>query len=196
MDQDARWQEVLKDPSVLQEDIRSYLTEENDYYAKMMGDTDALRTRLFEEMKNRFPQDDSSVPSPDGAYAYLRRFASGKPQPIFARTPRAGGAEEVLLDPNPLAEGKAFYRIGEAGHSPDHKLFAYAVDDQGSEVWKIYVKDHCDGRGSGAALSRMGMAALRSRPTASGCSGCGARRTGGPAKIFRRPVRGTARRTT
>jgi oligopeptidase B len=186
---DARWQEVLKDPTVLQEDIRSYLTEENDYYKAMMGDTDALRTKLFEEMKNRFPQDDASVPSPDGAYAYLRRFAAGKPQPIFARTPRAGGTEEVLLDPNPLAEGKAFYRIGEAGHSPDHKLFAYAVDEQGSEVWKIYVKDLATGEVLPQPVED-GHGGFTFSPDSQYLFWVWRADNGRPAKIFRRPVRG------
>lgn len=188
---DPRWQEVLKDPSVLQEDIRAYLTEENAYYDAMMGDTKVLREKLFEEMKNRFPQDDASVPSPDGPYAYLRRFASGKPQPIFARTPRDGGAEEILLDGNPLAEGKAFFRIGGASHSPDHKLYAYAVDEQGSEVWTIYVKDLATGEVLPDPVTD-GHGGFTFSPDSQYLFWVWRAENGRPAKIFRRPVRGGA----
>jgi oligopeptidase B len=186
---DARWQEVLKDPSVLDPEIHAYLTAENDYYNAVMGDTAALREKLFEEMKNRFPQDDSSVPSPDGAYAYLRRFAAGQPQPIFARTPRDGGAEEILLDPNPLAAGKAFYRVGGARHSPDHKLFAYGVDEQGSEVWTIYVKDLATGEVLANPVTD-GHGGFVFSPDSEYLFWVWRAENGRPAKIFRRPVRG------
>ena len=178
---DDRWQEVLKDPSVLKEDVREYLTAENTYFDEMMGDTTALREKLFEEMKGRIKQDDSSVPAVDGAYAYLRRYAAGQSHPIYARTPRDGGTEEILLDANPLAEGKSFFRVGQADHSPDHKLFAYAVDDQGSEVWTIYVKDIATGEVLAGPVED-GHGGFTFSPDSRGCSGCGARRTAGLRK--------------
>ena len=73
------WQEVLRDPSVLDPDIRIYLEAENDYTDSLLGDTAALQKTLVAEMRGRIKEDDSSVPAPDGPYAYLRKFREGAP---------------------------------------------------------------------------------------------------------------------
>src|SRR3979409_1016762 len=74
---DANWQEVLRDPSVLNPDIRKYLEAENDYTESLLGHTAPLQKTLVAEMRGRIKEDDSSVPAPDGAYAYLRQFREG-----------------------------------------------------------------------------------------------------------------------
>jgi oligopeptidase B len=186
---DARWQEVLTDPTVLKADVHDYLTAENAYADAMMADTTALRDKMFEEMKGRIKQDDSSVPAVDGSYAYLRRYVAGQSHPLYARTPREGGAEEILLDANPLAAGKAFYRVGQAGHSPDHKLFAYAVDDQGSEVWTIHVKDIATGEVLPGSITE-GYGGFAFSPDSAYLFWVWREANGRPAKIFRRPARG------
>jgi len=188
---DDRWQEVLKDPTVLKADVREYLTAENSYADAMMADTTALREKMFEEMKGRIKQDDSSVPAVDGPYAYLRRYAAGQSHPIYARTPREGGAEEILLDVNPLAAGKSFYRVGQADHSPDHKLFAYAADDQGSEVYTIYVKDIATGEVLPSPVED-GHGGFAFSPDSAHLFWVWREKNGRPAKIFRRPARGAA----
>src|ERR1700735_4512895 len=63
---DENWQEVLRDPSVLNADIRSYLEAENAYADGLLGHTAALQKHLVKEMRGRIKEDDSSVPSPDG----------------------------------------------------------------------------------------------------------------------------------
>ncbi|MDN8699336.1 hypothetical protein Q0L83_14260, partial [Staphylococcus aureus] len=89
-------------------------------------------------MRGRIKEDDSSVPAPDGPWEYYVRYNTGDQHPLYCRKPRDGGAETILLDANKLAEGKAYSEISAASHSPDHALFAYAEDAQGSEVHKIY----------------------------------------------------------
>ena len=66
---DANWQEVLRDPKLLDPDIRLYLEAENAYTDKLLGHTGSLQKRLVAEMRGRVKEDDSSVPSPDGPYA-------------------------------------------------------------------------------------------------------------------------------
>ncbi len=75
------WREVMRDPSVLAPDIRAYLEAENDYAEAAMADVEGLRLALFEEMRGRIKEDDSSVPTPDGALR-LRQ-----PLPARRRTP-------------------------------------------------------------------------------------------------------------
>src|ERR1700743_3046000 len=60
------WQQVMRDPSVLDPAIRAYLDAENAYQADAMRHTEALQQTLFAEMKGRIKEDDSTVPSPDG----------------------------------------------------------------------------------------------------------------------------------
>ena len=139
------WQEVMRDPSVLASDIRAYLEAENSHTDAAMADTEALQATLFAEMRGRIKEDDSSVPSPDGPFAYAMRFTEGAEQPMVVRTPREGGVETLLLDGNKLAEGRAYLRLGSADHSPDHKLLAYAYDDKGSEYYTLHVRDIASG---------------------------------------------------
>src|SRR5882757_11235370 len=74
---DANWQEVLRDPSILDADIRKYFEAENDYTESLLGHTADLQRKLVAEMRGRIKEDDSSVPAPDGPYAYLRKFRDG-----------------------------------------------------------------------------------------------------------------------
>src|SRR6478752_3306478 len=62
------WQEVFRDPSTLDPAIRSHLEAENAYQRALMQDTAALRSKLFQEMKGRIKEDDSSVPMKDGPF--------------------------------------------------------------------------------------------------------------------------------
>ena len=59
---DANWQEVLRDPAVLDPDIRHHLEAENDYTESLLGHTAALQKTLVAEMRGRIKEDDSSVP--------------------------------------------------------------------------------------------------------------------------------------
>ncbi len=131
----------MRDPDLLQDDIRTYLEAENAYQNEAMADTKKLQELLFAEMKGRIKQDDSSVPSPDGEFSYGTKFVEGGEQPKFVRIPRGGGDEQVLLDGDKEAEGTSYFRLASASHSPDHKALAWAVDDKGSEYFTMRVRD-------------------------------------------------------
>ncbi|MEM9105310.1 MAG: S9 family peptidase, partial [Pseudomonadota bacterium] len=135
------WQQVFQDPSVLDADIRAYLEAENAYQKEAMADTQTLQKELFAEMKGRIKEDDSSVPSPDGPFAYGTAFVTGGEQPRFFRIPRDGGEEELLLDGDKEAEGKAYFRLSGANHSPDHNRIIWGYDDKGSEFFKLRVRE-------------------------------------------------------
>jgi oligopeptidase B len=137
----ANWQQVMRDPSQLDPAIRDYLEAENRYAEQILADTEHLQASLFAEMKGRLRQDDASVPSADGAFAYFGRYRSGGQHPIICRQPRAGGTEEILLDADALAAGSSFFQLGATRHSPDHRLLAWASDETGSEFYTIRVRD-------------------------------------------------------
>src|SRR6266404_2021898 len=68
------WRDVMRDPGALDAEIRSHLDAENAYAKAALAHTEPLQEALFAEMKGRIKQDDSSVPSPDGPYAYAVRY--------------------------------------------------------------------------------------------------------------------------
>ena len=143
---DANWQEVLHDPSVLDPDIRNYLEAENSYTEGLLGHTAPLQKKLVAEMRGRIKEDDSSVPSPDGDYAYFRKFREGGQHEMFGRVPRNGGAEEIVLDGDQLAETSEYFRFGGSRHSPDHRLHAWSADTKGSEYFSVRVRDWATGK--------------------------------------------------
>ncbi|MEQ8267559.1 MAG: S9 family peptidase [Parvibaculum sp.] len=144
---DENWREVMRDPDVLDKDIRAYLDAENAYTEAALAPVAALRETLFKEMKGRIKEDDSSVPSPDGAFAYYTRFVEGAQHPLFCRRPREGeGPEEILLDANREAEGEAYFKIGDVDHAPTHKLVAWSADRKGSEYFTVRLRDMATGK--------------------------------------------------
>jgi oligopeptidase B len=140
------WQEVMQDPSVLAAEIRAHLEAENAYTEGMLAGNAALTEALFQEMKARIKEDDSSVPQPDGAWAYYTSYVTGGQYPRVCRQPRTGGAETLLIDGNKEAEGKAYWTLGALAHSQDQRLLAYAVDDKGSETYTIRIRDMATGQ--------------------------------------------------
>jgi oligopeptidase B len=143
---DEDWQAVLRDPTRVAPEIRAHLEAENAYVEALLAPTEALRSRLFEEMKGRLKTDDASVPTPDGPFDYFSRYEAGAQYPRHVRRPRGEVAgETVLLDEAARGEGKAYYAVDAAAHSPDHALYAWAEDDQGSEYHRILIRDLATG---------------------------------------------------
>ncbi|MGE0739822.1 MAG: prolyl oligopeptidase family serine peptidase [Hyphomonadaceae bacterium] len=187
---DDNWQEVMRDPSLLRADIRSYIDAENAYREALMAPTQALQERIYLEMRGRVKEDDSTVPAPDGPWEYYRRFETGAQHPIHARRPRGGdGPEQILINVDEQARGKTFYKVIAGQHSPDHALYAYAVDEQGSEIYTVYVKDLASGETLASSVGNC---------TGDFCWSPDSRflfwtfrdDNGRPAKIYRRPARG------
>ena len=189
---DAAWQQVLRDPKALREDIRSHLDAENAYTQAVLGGTEALQAQLFAEMKGRIKEDDSSVPAPDGPFEYYVRYAPGAEHPVHARRPQGGAepTEQLLLDEDALAKGKAFFQVGAASHSPDHRLFAWAADEQGSEYYTIRIKDLASGADVGTPIENAyGDFAIS--PDSQWLYWIFRDENARPSKVFRRPIQGS-----
>jgi oligopeptidase B len=139
---DYYWLRDRKNPEVL-----AYLKAENDYAAAALAHTAPLRKKLFAEMKGRIKENDSTVPFRYGGYYYYKTFVAGKEYPVYARRKGSLDApEEVLLDVNELAKGKAFCQVGFPAIRPDNRMIAYAVDTGGRRFYDIYFKDLQTGR--------------------------------------------------
>src|SRR5215475_14096557 len=137
---DPKWQQVLRDPGLLDPEIRAYLEAENRYARTVLEPTEALQKTLVAEMRGRIKEDDASVPQPDGPFAYLSRYREGGQHPLIGRAPRDGGESTTLLDGDQLAKGSAYFQFGGTRHSPDHLLEAWSADRRGSEYYTIRVR--------------------------------------------------------
>ena len=101
----------------------AYLKAENDYFEAAMAPHKALTDQLFEEMKGRIKEDDSSVPIKDGDWLYWWAFKAGTQYRDWYRKPAAGGDDTLIYSENAEAEGKEYYRLAPS-RQPDGKLLA------------------------------------------------------------------------
>jgi len=137
---DEKWQEVLRDPSLLDPAIRAYVEAENAYAEERLGPTRALQKTLVAEMRGRIKEDDSGVPTPDGPFAYLWKFREGGQHQQIGRTPRDGGEMQTILDGDALAKSSDYFKFGGTRHSPDHTLEAWSADLRGSEYFTLRIR--------------------------------------------------------
>lgn len=138
---DENWQEVLRDSTKLDPEIRRAIEAENAYYAAVTDALEPLRKKLFDEMRARIKEDDASVPIRDGKWLYWTKYRAGGEYPLFMRKPIGGDKEHVLFDGDKERDGAEFFDIGAVAHSPDQKFLAYAVDRLGSEYFSIRVRN-------------------------------------------------------
>jgi oligopeptidase B len=155
---DENWQEVMRDPSLLKPEIRAYLEAENAFTkARLEDPTSALREDLFNEMRGRIKEDDSSVPSIHGGWAYYTRYREGGEYAIYARRPAADAfnpesEETILLDGDAMGKDEDYFAFGDLEASPDHKFLAYGTDTKGSEYYEIRVKNIETGEDTGVLI--------------------------------------------
>lgn len=135
------WREVMRDPAVLSSEIRTYLEAENAYADAYFAPLADLRRALVAEMRARIKEDDSTVPAPDGAFAYYSRHREGGQHPLACRKAMPDGAEQIILDGDLEAKDKAYFHLGHWRHTADHRRFAFAADEQGSELYGIRIRD-------------------------------------------------------
>ena len=77
------WLNDRENPEVI-----DYLNKENDYYKQETKHTENFQKDLFEEMKSRIKEDDSSVPYKYNGYWYITKYEKGKDYPIYTRKKR------------------------------------------------------------------------------------------------------------
>jgi oligopeptidase B len=131
------WLNERENPEVI-----DYLNKENEYYQKMTAHTQTLQKELFDEMKSRIKEDDSSVPYLFNGYYYITRYETGKDYPIYSRKKGSLDAkEEVLFDCNELAKGKSYFQLGSLSVSPDNKLALFSTDVVGRRIYTMQVKN-------------------------------------------------------
>ena len=145
---DDGWQQVMKDPSCLDADIRAHLEAENAYTDKVMAPTQALQDTLFAEMRGRIQEDEAGVPVNDGALSWVSRYVAGGEHPLICCGSRDAeiDAMQTIIDGNGEAAGKAFFKIIDSEAAPTGTHLAWAYDDKGSEYFTIRFRRLKDGQ--------------------------------------------------
>jgi oligopeptidase B len=124
------------------QEVLDYLNAENDYYQKLTAHTKPFQDALFEEMKSRIKEDDSSVPYKYNGYWYITRYEKGKDYPIYARRKETMDApEQILFDCNEMAEGHSYFNLSGLSISEDNKWASFGVDTVSRRQYTIQVKN-------------------------------------------------------
>ena len=134
------WQEVLKDPKKLNDEVANYLTEENAFVKEQLKENKQLETEIFQELKGRIKDKDSSVPLKDGAYYYFSEYEEGSEYPSFKRT-SSTNVVETIFNAQKKSEGEKFFNLASVCHSHDHRFIAYNIDKNGSENYFLSVEN-------------------------------------------------------
>jgi oligopeptidase B len=140
------WLRDPKYPDVNDSDVLGYLRSENDYFEGWKKQHQGLIDQLFEEMKGRIKEDESSVPVRDGNYLYWWAFTAGAQYRTWYRKLVDGGSDEIIFDEPVEAEGREYFRLGALEVSPDGKLLATLADYDGSERFELRVRDLASGK--------------------------------------------------
>lgn len=134
---DYYWLNDRENPEVI-----AYLEAENAYNDTMTAHTKNFQKDLFQELKGRIKEDDSSVPYKLNGYWYIKKYEEGKGYPIHTRRKGTLDApEEILFDVNKMAEGHSYYKLTGISVSPDNKLVAYGVDTLSRRQYTVHVKN-------------------------------------------------------
>jgi oligopeptidase B len=140
-------QKTATEPDAQTRDVLDLLQAENAYREAEMAHAAGLQEELFEEMKARVEPNETSVPWPDNGYLYWTAYEEGREYPLYYRRRDVeGAADELLLDVNRLAEGRAYCQTGRPAISPDNGYMAYAVDYVGRRNYTTHFVDLATGR--------------------------------------------------
>jgi len=122
--------------------VISYLEAENKYYDALSVHTKDFQETLFQEMKVRIKEDDSSVPYKLNDYWYSTRYIIGGEYPLYSRFKHnLSASEEIMFDGNEMADGHDYFSLGGIAISPNNKLAAFGVDTVSRRQYTLQVKN-------------------------------------------------------
>ena len=140
-----RLTDAQKNADIPDEDTQkvvAYLEAENQYLEAELKHTQKFQQEVFEEMKSRIKEDDTSVPYYKNGYYYITRYEKGGQYAIHTRKRGSLQAEEeVLFDVNEMAKGHDYYNFGGLSVSPDNTKVIYGVDTVSRRQYTLHVKD-------------------------------------------------------
>ena len=95
---DYHWLKDQSYPTIDDAEILAHLNAENAFFEAQMAPQAQLTETIFQEMKGRVKEDDSTVPQKDGDYIYWSKFEEGAQYRKHYRKAVAGGSDELILE--------------------------------------------------------------------------------------------------
>ena len=127
-------------------EVIKYLEAENAYTDAVLEPLEGLKQELFDQIKARTQENDTSPAVPRRGWEYYARTQEGAQYADTCRRRRGGGDEIVLLDRNAMAEGHEYLSCIGPSISPNDNLALYATDFDGSERYTVRVRDLSTGQ--------------------------------------------------
>ncbi|WP_339916513.1 S9 family peptidase [Yeosuana marina] len=123
-------------------EVIDYLNSENAFTKQMMSHTEDFQNALFEEMKGRIKEEDTTVPYKLNGYWYITRYEKGKDYPVHVRKKEHLTArEEILFDCNDMAKDFSYFNLGSIAISPDNTLACFSTDTVSRRQYTIQIKN-------------------------------------------------------
>ncbi len=123
-------------------EVIAHLERENAYKDSLMSHTNEFQETLFQEMKGRIKEDDSSVPYKNNGFWYITRYEKGEQYPIYSRKEGSLDAEEeIMFNGNEMAKGHDYFRLGGLSVSPDNSLAVFGVDTVSRRQYTLQIKN-------------------------------------------------------
>lgn len=123
-------------------DTMSYLTAENEYAAQWFSQHTSEIEEVFNTIKSRIKEDDSTFPVQHRGWWYTSRTETGKSYAIHTRGESPSSAHRyTLLDENIEAEGHDYFSLNAFDISSNDQLLAWSSDVDGSEMYTIRIRD-------------------------------------------------------
>ncbi|HIE44731.1 MAG TPA: S9 family peptidase [Flavobacteriaceae bacterium] len=134
---DYYWLNEKENPKVI-----DYLNDENDYYDKVTKHTNKFQEDLFEEMKGKIKEEDSSVPYKSNKYYYITKYVKDGQYPVYHRVKDEENAKEsILFDVNEMAKDYDYFSLNSFSVSPNNELVTYGIDTVSRRQYDIRIKN-------------------------------------------------------
>lgn len=139
---DYYWMKEREDPEVI-----AHLEAENAYFDVKMAHLKEFQETLYQEIKGKIKEDDSSVPYTKRGYVYRTAYETGDQYPrYFRRRVDETEEEELMFNVNEMAVPYEFYHIGGLAVSDDNRYVSYGEDTLSRRIYTIHVKDMLTGQ--------------------------------------------------
>ena len=131
------WMNQKENPELLK-----HLNNEFSHYKSKTRNQKELENIIYQEMKSRIQENESSVPYLFNGYWYQTKYKKGKQYPVILRKKKYINAKnEIIFDCNEMSKNKKFFDIAGIRISPDNKFTTYATDYVSRREYIIKVKN-------------------------------------------------------